>query len=495
MSEMRTMAIGVDVGGSGIKAAAVDTARGTLVSDRIRVPTPQPSTPASVIAAIIRVVRRIETAVGSSDIPVGVDLPSVILGGKTMTAANVDPGWIGYPAAEDIGKGLGRPITLVNDADAAGLAEMRFGAGAGRRGVVLVLTLGTGVGSGLFVDGVLVPNTELGQMEIRGRDAERRSAAAARIRRGISWKAWTADLDEHLHAMDRILWPDLIILGGGVSKNADRFIPRLTCRPPVVAAVLRNEAGMVGAAMFAIEAGAAGAAIPGVGVAAAGGGGGVAAAGGGAEGPTSEPEPEMSAATAVPGDGGGGGAGMDGAEGPASDAEPDAAAAPEPEPDAAAAPEPEPDVAAAAAPEPDEAATLDPDSAAAVASEAARQEPGTLADAWPAAGTLRVAERWTHAPEWPPEPGLSTQHPGEPAPSAAGPLAPGGAEAGPREAPPSAPASEGVVVATSGDAVPAASQGAVPDPARPPENDATVSSDVTDDDRRPNWWSRANPFR
>ncbi len=253
MTETGPVAIGVDVGGSGIKAAAVDTSRGVLVSERVRVPTPEPSNPAAVIASIFRIVRRVEHSIGANGLPIGVDFPSVILGGMTMTAANVDRQWVQYPAEEHLERALGRPVALVNDADAAGLAEMRFGAGAGHRGVVLVLTLGTGVGSALFVDGLLVPNTELGHMEIRGRDAERRSAAAARVRRGLSWKAWTEDLDEHLIAIDRILWPDLIVLGGGVSKNADRFIPRLTCRPPVVPAVLRNEAGMVGAAMVALE--------------------------------------------------------------------------------------------------------------------------------------------------------------------------------------------------------------------------------------------------
>ncbi len=252
MTEQERVAIGVDVGGSGIKAAAVDTAEGKLVSERLRLPTPEPSTPDAVIEAIARLVRRIESATGRHGLPVGVGFPAVILGGRTMTAGNVDPGWVEYPAQEHLERVLGRPVTLVNDADAAGLAEMRFGAGVGRRGVVLVLTLGTGTGSGLFVDGVLVPNTELGHMEIRGRDAERRSAAAARIRRGLSWKAWAADLDEHLNAIDRILWPDLIIIGGGVSKNADKFIPHLTCRPPVVPAMLRNEAGIVGAALFAV---------------------------------------------------------------------------------------------------------------------------------------------------------------------------------------------------------------------------------------------------
>ncbi len=253
MTDTRHVAIGVDVGGSGIKAAAVDTATGTLGSEKIRVVTPSPSTPAAVIDAIVRIVKRIESSIGARGLPVGVDFPSVILDGKTMTAANVDQGWIGYPAVEHLARAIGRPVALINDADAAGLAEMRFGAGAGKKGVVLVLTLGTGVGSGLFIDGTLVPNTELGHMEIRGRDAERRSSAAARVRRGLSWKAWASDLDEHLQAIDRILSPDLIILGGGVSKRADLFLPRLTCRVPMVPAVLRNEAGIVGSAMYAAE--------------------------------------------------------------------------------------------------------------------------------------------------------------------------------------------------------------------------------------------------
>jgi polyphosphate glucokinase len=150
-------------------------------------------------------------------------------------------------------KATGRPVTIVNDADAAGIAEMRFGIGKGRPGVVIFLTLGTGVGSGVFLDGKLVPNTELGQMEIRGRPAERRSAAVARIRRGLSWKAWAQDLDEHLDRIDKLMWPNLMILGGGVSKQGDRFIPRLTVRAPVVAAQLRNDAGIIGAAIVAAE--------------------------------------------------------------------------------------------------------------------------------------------------------------------------------------------------------------------------------------------------
>ena len=249
----RRIAIGVDVGGSGIKVAAVDTTTGELLTDRLRVATPEPSTPEAIVASIGRLVRRVGTALKDTKAPVGVGMPCVVIGGITLTAANIDQGWVGYEADNELTRVLKRDVTVLNDADAAGLAEIRFGAGRDKPGVVLLLTLGTGVGSGLFVDGKLVPNTELGHVEIRGRDAERRSAAAARVRRGLSWKAWTNDLDEHLHAIDRILWPSLIILGGGVSKRADRFLPRLTVRPPVVPAQLQNDAGIVGAALAAAE--------------------------------------------------------------------------------------------------------------------------------------------------------------------------------------------------------------------------------------------------
>ena len=252
----RQLAVGVDVGGSGIKAAVVDVATGTLVSARLRVPTPQPSKPEAVVPVIVRIVKRAlgDAAVEARGVPVGVTMPSVVIDGVTKSAANIDQGWIDYDLARHLQAPMAGPVYVLNDADAAGLAEMRFGAGVGERGVVFVLTLGTGLGSGMFNDGVLVPNTELGHMEIRGRDAERRSAAAARTRRGLSWKAWASDLDEHLHAIDKLFWPNLLILGGGVSKNADKFIPRLTVRPRVVPATLRNDAGIVGAAMAAAEA-------------------------------------------------------------------------------------------------------------------------------------------------------------------------------------------------------------------------------------------------
>jgi polyphosphate glucokinase len=248
------MAIGVDVGGSGIKAAVVDIATGQLASERLRIPTPTPSTPDKVSAAVGRLVRRLAKGAELGDhVPVGVGLPGVAEAGRLLTAANIDAAWVDYPVAEKLGKALKRQVSIVNDADAAGIAEMRFGIGAGKRGTVIFLTLGTGVGSGVFVDGVLVPNTEFGQMEIRGRPAERRSASAARVRKGLSWKAWALDLDEHLARIEDLMWPRLFILGGGVSKNGDKFIPRLERRTPVVAAELRNDAGIIGAAIVAAE--------------------------------------------------------------------------------------------------------------------------------------------------------------------------------------------------------------------------------------------------
>jgi polyphosphate glucokinase len=253
-SRVGRLAIGVDVGGSGIKAAVVDIDAGRFVSERLRVATPSPATPEAVIASIGRLAKRLAKGNGlGTTTPVGVGLPGVAMDNTLMTAANIDAGWIGFPVVERMRKVTARPVSIVNDADAAGIAEMRFGVGQGRAGVVIFLTLGTGVGSGVFVDGILVPNTEFGQMEIRGRPAERRSAAAARDRRGLSWKAWAQDLDEHLHRIDELLWPTLMILGGGVSKRADQFIPRLTVRCPVVPAELRNDAGIIGAAIVAVE--------------------------------------------------------------------------------------------------------------------------------------------------------------------------------------------------------------------------------------------------
>jgi polyphosphate glucokinase len=240
--------IGVDVGGSGIKAGLVDLERGALIGARTRVPTPPGAAPEAVVAATAALVGPLPDTV-----PVGIGFPAAVRQGCTLTAANVDRAWIGLRAEELFSTALGRPVLLLNDADAAGLAEVRFGAGRGVPGVVLLLTLGTGIGSALFTDGRLVPNTELGHLELRGKDAETRAAASVRDAKRLSWKAWAARLDEYIDMVDRLFFPDLIILGGGVSKDADRFVPLLSARSRIVPATLRNEAGIVGAAMWAAE--------------------------------------------------------------------------------------------------------------------------------------------------------------------------------------------------------------------------------------------------
>ena len=247
---MTTGLIGVDIGGSGIKAGVVDARRGALIGDRIRVETPQPAVPEAVVQATAGII----AALGPDAGPVGIGLPSALVDGTAMTAANIDPSWIGVKAADLFSEAVGRPCVVLNDADAAGLAEIRFGAGKGVPGVVLMLTLGSGIGSALFVDGVLVPNTELGHIEIRGKDAELRASAGARERRGLSVREWAPLLDEYLDRVDKLIWPDLIILGGGISKRADKFLGLLTVRPRIAAATLRNEAGIVGAAVRAREA-------------------------------------------------------------------------------------------------------------------------------------------------------------------------------------------------------------------------------------------------
>ena len=239
--------IGVDIGGSGIKAGVVDSRRGVLIGERLRVPTPQPATPVAVVEATTSLV----AALGPTHGPVGIGVPGPIVGGRVMMMANLDASWVGVPAAELFTTAIGRHVTVLNDADAAAVAEMRFGAGRGVRGTVLVLTLGTGIGSALFVDGVLVPNLELGHIEIRGKDAERRASAGARERKGLSYVDWAPLLDEYLDRVDQLIWPDLIILGGGISRRSERFLPLLSTRAKVVPAALRNEAGIVGAALRA----------------------------------------------------------------------------------------------------------------------------------------------------------------------------------------------------------------------------------------------------
>lgn len=235
---------GVDVGGSGIKGAPVDLVEGRLLAERIRLDTPRPATPEAVAALVGEVL-------GDHEGAFGLTLPAVVVAGTALTAANIDPSWVGTDVVALVRRTTGRQATVVNDADAAGLAEVRFGAGRGVRGTVLVLTLGTGIGSALFLDGQLLPNTELGHLERHGAEAEHRTSDAARKREDLSWEQWAQRLQDYLVHLDLLLRPDLVILGGGVSRKAERWLHLVDVRPPVRTAGLLNDAGIVGAALLA----------------------------------------------------------------------------------------------------------------------------------------------------------------------------------------------------------------------------------------------------
>ena len=239
--------LGVDIGGSGIKGAPVDLDAGRLVHERLRIDTPQPSTPKPVADVLRQVVAHFEWTG-----PVGVTFPGVVVDGHTRTAANVDKRWIGLDADGLFTEVTGCPVTVLNDADAAGIAEMTYGAGKGKNGVILVLTFGTGIGSALFADGKLVPNTELGHLEIHGKEAEHRASAHVREVKDLSWEKWAERVEEYLRHVDFLFSPALIIIGGGVSKKWDKFLPLIDgVRASVVPAALRNDAGIIGAALAA----------------------------------------------------------------------------------------------------------------------------------------------------------------------------------------------------------------------------------------------------
>jgi len=247
--------LGIDIGGTGVKAALVNLTTGALASKRVRVVTPKPSTPDAVAQTVKQVVDTI--AVDNAlpaDLPVGAGLPGVIKRGQVMTAANIDKSWIGVSAAVLFSEALGRGVVAVNDADAAAIAEARLGAGKGATGTVLLLTIGTGIGSGLLVDGQLVPNTEFGHIEIKGRDAEHQLSGVARERRGLRWKAWAQEFNVYLAHLEGYVWPDLIILGGGVSKVLDKYREYLKSTAPIVPAQFLNVAGIIGAALAAADA-------------------------------------------------------------------------------------------------------------------------------------------------------------------------------------------------------------------------------------------------
>lgn len=237
--------LGIDVGGSGIKGALVDLSIGELAGDRVRIRTPQPATPDAVATTIASVA----SEVGWSRDRLGCALPAVVTGGVVQTAYHIDPSWVGLDAQAVVSAAIGAPVTILNDADAAGLAEMRFGAGREERGLVLLLTFGTGIGSALFSDGVLFPNTEFGHLQVDGVDAELRAAARIRKEENLTYPEWTDRVNRYLDAIEKMLWPDLIVVGGGISKKHAEFLHLLNARARIVPATLRNHAGIIGAAL------------------------------------------------------------------------------------------------------------------------------------------------------------------------------------------------------------------------------------------------------
>ncbi len=239
--------LGIDIGGSGIKGAPVDTAQGKLLAERVKLETPHPALPDAVAKTVAQVAEAF-----SWTGPAGITFPGVVVDGVTYTAANLDPAWVGLDTRDLFNRTTGLTTALVNDADAAGLAEMSFGAGTGHKGTVLMLTFGTGIGSALFRAGILVPNTEFGHIEIRGKDAEHRASERAKEEHGLSWEKWAERVDEYLQHMEALTAPDLIVIGGGISRKADKFLHLLTgLRATVVPASLHNDAGIVGAGLAA----------------------------------------------------------------------------------------------------------------------------------------------------------------------------------------------------------------------------------------------------
>ena len=245
-------AFGVDIGGSGVKGAPVDLDSGDFSEERCRLETPQPATPEAVAKTVGQVLAHFGRRVDG--LAVGVTVPAIVQHGITRSAANIDPKWIDAPAVEILNQALRRPVTLLNDADAAGLAEVYYGAAKGQDGLVIVATLGTGIGSALIYRGVLVPNTELGHLELDGFDAEKRASAGAKTNEDLSWAAFSERLQRYFSHVESLFSPDLFVVGGGISRNASKFLPRLKLRTPIVPAQLRNRAGIVGAALAAANA-------------------------------------------------------------------------------------------------------------------------------------------------------------------------------------------------------------------------------------------------
>jgi polyphosphate glucokinase len=255
MSEARADAavLGIDIGGQGVKGAPVDLATGDLVGERLKIKTPRPATPEAVGKAVAEIAGRFEDSVGES--PIGIAIPAVAQHGVARSAANIDPSWVDTDVDALFTELLGRPVHVVNDADAAGVAEARYGVARDVPGLVILTTLGTGIGSAFLLDGKLMPNSELGHLEIDGHDAEQRAAQSAKQRENLSFEEWAQRLQRYYSHVEDIFWPDLFVVGGGISKSSDKFLPLLDLRTPIVPAKLRNQAGIVGAAWLAREFG------------------------------------------------------------------------------------------------------------------------------------------------------------------------------------------------------------------------------------------------
>jgi polyphosphate glucokinase len=241
--------LGIDIGGSGVKGAPVDLATGEFTDERHRIKTPQPATPEAVAEVVREIAGSFAGDIGDS--PVGITIPAVCQHGVARSAANIDPSWVDVDVDALFTERLQRPVHVVNDADAAGVAEAHYGAARDVTGLVILTTLGTGIGSAFLIEGRLVPNTELGHLEIDGHNAESRAAQSAMEREDLTYEQWAKRLQRYYSHVEDLFWPDLFVVGGGVSKKADRFLPLLDLRTPIVPATLRNRAGIVGAAWFA----------------------------------------------------------------------------------------------------------------------------------------------------------------------------------------------------------------------------------------------------
>ncbi|MCU1525956.1 MAG: polyphosphate glucokinase [Microbacteriaceae bacterium] len=246
---MAHKAVGIDIGGTGIKGAVVDVSTGKLLSDRVKLPTPEGGEPDDIVETVQEVLKKLGD-VGRKD-PIGVCFPAVVVNGRTLSAANVSKKWIGLEAESLFEKGLGRKISFVNDADAAGYAESLYGAAEKNKGLILVTTLGTGIGTAIIYRGVLIPNAELGHIQLEGVDWETKAAYSAKEREDLSWVEWAARLQKYYAALEALFHPDLFIVGGGVSKEYEDFLPLLKLDTPIVPAKLRNNAGILGAAAVA----------------------------------------------------------------------------------------------------------------------------------------------------------------------------------------------------------------------------------------------------